>query len=82
MIKPVIGSIVKIAAFNLKAGMTLVEDDQDVTLFNVEIDCCEENAVSYDYKDAAGALWSGYARIDSVKRIKYAAGVNLVDIFA
>lgn len=56
MIKPVIGSIVKIAAFNLKAGMTLVEDDQDVTLFNVEIDYSEENAVSYDYKDATGIV--------------------------
>lgn len=80
MIKPVIGSIVKIAAVNLKAGMVMIENDQAVTLFNVEIDYCEENAVSYDYKDAAGALWSGYARIDSVRRIQYAAGVNLVNL--
>jgi|AGFS01.1.fsa_nt_gi hypothetical protein len=80
MIKPVIGSIVKLFARDLKAGMKMIEDGETVEILEVEIDICEENAVSYIYRDPAGKDWAGYGRIDSVKSVEYAAGINLIDI--
>ncbi|WNL63328.1 hypothetical protein [Citrobacter phage Tr1] len=80
MLKPVIGQMVKVKAADLKVGMKISHDDQIVTLAEVEIDYCEEYAVSYIYEDVNGKLWSGYDRIDTVKSVKYAPGQNLVNI--
>lgn len=82
MIKPVIGSIVKLFAYDLKAGMTMIENGETVKILEVEIDPCEEYPVSYVYEDAAGKAWAGYGRLDSIKRVEYATGINLIDIIA
>lgn len=80
MINPVVGSIVKLFARDLKAGMKMIENGETVEILEVEIDICEENAVSYIYRDSAGKDWAEYGRIDSVKSIEYARGINLVNI--
>lgn len=80
MIKPTIGSIVKLYAKDITAGMKMVEAGQIVTILDVEIDFCEEFAVSYVYRDNAGKDWAGYGRLDTVKRIEYVTGINLVNL--
>lgn len=80
MIKPVIGSIVKIAAYNLREGMKMIHDGETVTILDVEIEITEENAVSFVYLDQAGKDWAGYCKIAEPKRIEYTAGINLIDI--
>lgn len=80
MLKPLVGQIVEVKAVDLKVGMEMLNDGEIVKLLEVEIDVCEEYAVSYIYQDAKGKAWSGYDRIDTVRRVKYAPGQNLVSI--
>lgn len=80
MLKPVTGQMVEIKSADLKVGMEMLNDGEIVKVLEVEIDFCEENAVSYIYQDSKGELWSGYAGIDAVKRVKYAPGQNLVSM--
>lgn len=80
MIKPAIGSIIKIAAYNLRKGMKMIHDGETVTILDVEIEITEENAVSFVYLDQAGKDWAGYCTIAEPKRIEYTAGINLIDI--
>ena len=80
MNKPVIGSIVKLFAYDLKAGMKMIEDGEKVTILEVEIDICEEYAVSYTYRDSVGKDWAGYGRLNTIKRVEYVPGINLIDI--
>lgn len=80
MLKPTAGSIVKLFAYDLKPGMKMIEDGQTVTILEVEIDTCEEYAVSYIYRDSKGEDWAGYGRINSIKRVEYTPGINLIDI--
>ena len=80
MLKPVTGQMVEIKSADLKVGMEMLNDGEIVKVLEVEIDFCEEYAVSYIYQDAKGKAWGGYDRIDTVKRVKYAPGQNLVSI--
>lgn len=82
MIKPVAGSLVKISAAKLTAGMEIRENDEIVTLLQVDIDLCEEQAVSYIFRDAAGKEWCGYGALSATRLVKYSPGLNLVDILA
>lgn len=80
MLKPVIGAMVKVKAVDLKVGMEIANDGEIVRIVDVEIDICEEYAVSYLYQDESGKIWSGYDRMTSIKTVKYALGQNLVNI--
>lgn len=80
MLKPVIGSMVKVKAVDLKVGMEISNDGEIVRIVDVEIDICEDYAVAYLYQDESGKIWSGYDRMTSIKTVKYALGQNLVNI--
>lgn len=74
------GQKVQIELHNLKAGMTLIENDEPVTILEVDIDVCEEYAVSYIFKDSRGETWCGYGRMTSIRTVIYQKGQNVIAI--
>lgn len=80
MIMPNTDQIVKILACHLNVNMVIVRDEKRLTVIGVELDITEEYAVSVDYKDGTGEMWSTYYRADQVVSIEYKKGQNVINI--
>lgn len=77
---PTVGQIVKIAAFNLMPLMVIVRNGERLNVFDVEFNITEELAISVDYTDQDGVMWSTCYRADQVVSVEYQKGQNIVNI--